>query len=54
MNICQGKNCKNPVKYEILYDCGVQSEELNICEKHYKSDGVFRQNIKTIIEVDTK
>jgi len=54
MNQCQGKNCKNSVKYEILYDCGVQSEELKICEEHYRSNEVFRQNIKTIIEVGTK
>jgi len=52
--ICEGKSCKNPVKYEILYDCGMESKEMQICEKHYRSDEVFRQNIKTIIEVDTK
>ena len=50
---CIGKNCKNPVKYQIIYDCGIQSDELKICEKHYRCDEVFRQNIKTIIEVDT-
>jgi len=49
---CQGKNCKNPVKFKIFYDCGVQSEELKICEMHYRSNEVFRQYINTIIEVD--
>lgn len=48
------KCCNNPTKYQIEYDCGVQSQKLELCEYHYNLDLVFQRHIKTIKEVDTK
>jgi len=46
MNKC----CKNPVKYEIVYDTGLDSSEWSLCEIHYKNS-VFQKHIKTIKEI---
>lgn len=50
---CSGTDCKNPVKYCIVYKCGDSSDQkLSLCNIHYSSDAVFRRNIKKIVEIE--
>ena len=51
---CQGKNCKTPVRFEIIYNTGIDKQTLTLCKEHYDSDPVFKLNIKTIKEVNSK
>ena len=40
-----------PVKFVISFDCGVQSSEWSVCEKHEK-DPLFQKHINKIKEAE--
>jgi hypothetical protein len=51
--MCRGRECSNPVKYSLIYQCGDSSDqELTLCKSHYDSDPVFRRHIKNIEEIE--
>ena len=52
MEKCCFRLCKNTAKYQIKYDCGKESQELELCKKHYYSDPVFQRRIKIIKEIE--
>ena len=39
--------CKDPSKYHIVFDIGLQTSEWTVCEKHYHDDLLFQKNIKS-------
>ena len=43
--------CKRSAKYQIVYDCGQEDQELILCDYHYNLDPAFQRNIKKIEEV---
>jgi len=45
------KCCKRQSKYNIVYDCGPESQALILCEYHYGLHPAFQRNIKTIEEI---
>lgn len=45
------KCCNRPSKYHIVYDCGLDDQDLILCNYHYSLDSVFQQNIKSIEEL---
>jgi len=45
------KCCKNIAKYHITYDCGLEDQELFLCDYHYNSNDVFKKFIKVIEEI---
>lgn len=48
---CTGRNCSRKPKYEIIYDCGIENQEIILCDYHHTSDSVFQRNIKSIKEI---
>ena len=42
------KCCKKPAKYHIIYDCGLDDQDLILCDYHYNRDSVFQRNIKSM------
>ena len=37
---CNGRECKTPAKYEIIYNVGIGKQKLTLYSKHYNSDTV--------------
>ena len=54
MDKCDFRVCKKTAKYHISYDCGKESQVLELCLDHYNSDPVFQRRIKIIQEINSK
>ncbi len=53
MSKCNGLECKNSAKFQVIYDGGESKEQkLSLCQVHYDSDSVFKQFILKIVELD--
>ena len=51
---CNRRECKTPARFEIIYNTGIVKQTLTLCKEHYDSDPVFKLNIKTIKEIESK
>ncbi len=50
---CNGKECKNSAKFQVIYDGGESEEQkLTLCKTHYDSEPVFKKFILEIVELD--
>ena len=49
--VCNGQDCKEQPKYDIIYDCGPEEQHLILCLKHYNAHTVFKQHVKKIEEI---
>lgn len=51
MNQESRKCCNRPSKYHVIYDCGLDDQDLTLCDYHYNLHEAFKKNIKSIEEI---
>jgi len=44
--VCNGTGCKEKPIYDITYDAGTHDQHLVLCQKHFQSNQIFKNNIK--------
>jgi len=45
--------CKRPGTKRIIYDCGIEDQELILCEHHYNLDPAFQRKIKKMEDISS-
>ena len=54
MTECNFRVCKRAAFYHVIYDCGKEDQELELCFEHYNSNLVFQRRIKIVKEINSK